>query len=359
VSPAPLDDPRTYKRLDPSGLYDRIASLPQQMRDAWDAASALALPEGYAGVKGVAVLGMGGSGIGGHLLRALAVDLGSTTPVDVIRGYTLPAFVSADTLAVASSNSGNTEEVVALAEQAVARGARCIAITTGGLLLDLARRHGIPSLEYAWDAEPRAALGWSFASLLAICGRLRLIPDVAPELAGVLDAMRTVVSSCGRDLPDRDNTAKALAGRLHGRLPVIVGAEAMAPVAYRWRTQTNENAKQWAIAEELPEMNHNAPVGFGGPAGLIPLLHVVLLRHASAHARIRKRVELTAEQLVGAGVAIDVVDIPGDSVLAQMLHAIQLGDLVTYYLGILNGADPSEVDALNWLKRRLAGEADR
>jgi glucose/mannose-6-phosphate isomerase len=349
-----LDSPETYTRLDPTGLRNRILALPEQIAEAWAAAESLALPDAFASIERVAVLGMGGSGIGGSLLRALAIDLGAKTPVDVVRGYTLPAAIDDRTLAIASSNSGNTEEVVALAEAAVDRGARCLAITTGGSLLDLARKHRMPALEYAWTAEPRAALGWSFATLVALCGRLRLIADLTPQLPVALDHMRALATACSVDASESSNPAKQLARRMHGKLPVIVGAEALAPVAYRWRTQLNENAKSWAVAEELPEMNHNGPVGYVGPPALVPMLHTVLLQHAAANPRVHRRIALTREQMSAAGIGVEVIDVPGATVFEQMLCAIQLGDFASYYLGILNEADPSEVRALDWLKKKMS-----
>jgi glucose/mannose-6-phosphate isomerase len=258
------------------------------------------------------------------------------------------------TLAIASSNSGNTEEVVAATEAAVAAGARCIVVTTGGRLLDLARQHDLPALTFTWDGEPRSALGWSFASLLAICGALSLLPDLTSDLASGVAAMRSLLDATRRDAPSASNSAKQLASRLVGKLPVFIGAQALAPVAYRWRTQFNENAKCWAVADELPEMNHNAPLGYGAPPALVPLLRVVLLRHAALHPRIALRVDATMQQLAGAGVAAEIVDVPGASVLEQMLWAVQLGDLASYYAGLLNGVHPSPVGALDWLKRYLS-----
>lgn len=354
VTPSNLDLPQTYDRQDPTDLHGRISALPVQFEEAWSAAMRVPLPEGFAGAERIAVLGMGGSGIGGALLRALAIELDAKIPVEIVRGYKLPAFVDARTVAFASSNSGDTEEIVTLAEQAVDRGVRTIAITTGGALLRFAHQHKIPTLEYQWDGEPRAALGWSFATLLALSGRLRLLPDLQPQLEPSLGHMRAVVAPCDREVPEPNNPAKQLARRLHGKVPVIAGADAMSPVAYRWRTQVNENGKSWGIALELPELNHNAPVGYKGPVEAVPLLHAMLLRPASAHTRIAKRIELTREQLAATGVSAEIIDVPGETVLAQMLWAIQLGDFASYYLGILNGADPSEVRALQWFKKKMS-----
>jgi len=354
VTDSPLDSTDTYARLDPVGLYGRIAALPAQIEEAWRAGSGLELPDDYRTAERIVVLGMGGSGIGGSLLRALALDLGASTPVDVVRGYALPAYVDVRTLVVASSNSGNTEEVVATFGQAIRSGAKCLAMTTGGHLRETAREHHAPVLSFEWSGEPRAALGWSFASLLAICVRLGLLPDVAPDVGPAVAHMRALVAQIDRDAPEAANPAKQLARRLAGILPVFVASQALAPVAYRWRTQMNENAKSWAMAEELPEMNHNAPLGYGAPASVAAAVRAVILRQASIDPRTSRRVDLTLEQMRAAGVAAEVVEVPGASVLAQMLWAIQYGDFVSYYLGLLYGVDPSEMRALDWIKARLA-----
>jgi glucose/mannose-6-phosphate isomerase len=353
MTDSPLDSMDTYARQDPSGLYGRIAELPEQMRKAWDAARALSLPPGYSSAERVVVLGMGGSGIGGALLRALAIESGAKTPFEIVRGCRVPAQVNARSLVIASSNSGNTEETTAAFAEAMASGARCVAITTGGRLREMAREHGVPALTFAWDGEPRSALGWSFASLLAICGRLGLVPDVAAEFDAALAHMRSVAVAVARDVPEASNPAKRMARRWLGNVPVIIGAEALAPVAYRWRTQVNENGKSWAIADELSEFNHNAPVGYALPSALAPLLRATFLRQASVHARIGLRIDLSIEQMRAAGIDADVLDIPGETALSQMLWAVQFGDFASYYLGILNGADPSEVRALDWLKAKL------
>jgi glucose/mannose-6-phosphate isomerase len=353
MPPPVLDRAETYERLDPSRLHDRIAGLPEQCEQASDAARALDLPPGGA-PDAVVVAGMGGSGIGGALLRAYAVATRSSVPVATVRGYDMPSWLGPGTLVIASSNSGNTEEVVSAFEQALDAGARCVAIATGGRLLEVARERGAPALAFKWDAEPRTALGWSFVAPLVVAARTGVLPDLAADLHDAVAALRGLTRTLARDVPHDGNPAKRLAERMAGGVPVVIAADALAPVAYRWRTQFNENAKCWAIAEEIPEMNHNAPVGYGLPADALPLLRAVLLRHGGMHPRNRIRLDVTADDLSAAGVAKDVVDVSGDGVLAQMLCGAMLGDFVSYYTGLLNGVDPSPVDALEAVKRKLA-----
>jgi len=353
---SPLDDAALYERIDPERLRDRIGGLPEQIEEAWAAASALELPASYREAERVVVLGMGGSGIGGSLLAALAAEAGSRTPVSVVRGYRVPGWVDGRALVVGSSSSGNTEEVLSAFACALDSGARCVAVASGGKLLALARERGVPALQARWDGEPRAALGWSYIGLLAICGRLGLLPDASASVREAAQALREQGATLGPDAPERANLAKELARDWSGKFVVVIGAEALAPVAYRWRTQINENAKSWAASDELPEMNHNAPLGYGAPAELLPLLRVVLLRHGAAHPRVRLRVEATAEELGGHGISARVVDVAGGDVLSQQLRGVQLGDWASYYLGVLSGVNPSSMDALERLKSLLASK---
>ena len=297
-----LDASAIYERLDSHGLHDRIAGLPDQIEEAWTAARALELPAEYRDAKHIIVAGMGGSGIGGLLLQALAAATGARVPVSIVRGYRMPGYVDAGTLVLASSNSGDTEETVAAFGAALDGGAMCVAIATGGRLAALARERSAPLLAFEWAGEPRSALGWSTASLMAICDRLGLVPGIEVQLGPALDHMRVIARGIGRDVSERDNAAKQLAHRLQGTLPVYIGAEALAPVAYRWRTQTNENAKSWAIADELPEMNHNAQTGYGLPSEVVSRLHAVILRHASIHPRVGLRIDATVDVMRANGV---------------------------------------------------------
>jgi glucose/mannose-6-phosphate isomerase len=351
-----LDAPGVYERLDPDGLLGRIDSLPDQIEEAHAAGAALALPQAYRGVERVAVLGLGGSSIGGALLKALAEASGAAAPVTLVRGYDVPAHVDERCLAIASSSSGNTEETVSAFERATDAGARCIALTTGGRIAEIAERRRVPLLRYAWSGEPRSALGWSFAAPLAVCAALGLVPNVRRELHGATAAMRELRKAVGRDVPEQRNAAKQLARRIAGKAAVIVGAEALAPVAYRWRTQMNENGKTWGIELELPEMNHNTPVGYGKPEALVPLLHAVFLRHASMHPRTALRVDATMVQMRARRIAAEALDVPGATVLAQMLWAVLFGDYVSYYVGLLNGERPSPVEALDDLKRVMSSK---
>lgn len=348
-----LDDRATIARLDPEGLLERIEALPEQCAEAWPRAQSFALPASYGAVRELVVLGMGGSAIAGDMLRALALPTAGKT-VTVVRGYRLPAFVSAETLVVACSHSGNTEETLSAFEQALAVGARPLVITTGGRIAALARERGVPAFIYAFAGEPRSALGHQLLALLSFGERVGLIEAQGAAVEEAVGLMRAQRKRLGFTAPFASNAAKQVAARLYGRLPVIVGAGALAEAAHRWKTQLNENSKSWALYEEVPELHHNTIVGFGLPRELAARTHVILLSHAALPERVRLRYVVTEEALTEAGVSHERVAAEGESTLAQVLTAVYFGDLVSYYLALLYDQSPSPVRAIDRVKARLA-----
>jgi glucose/mannose-6-phosphate isomerase len=348
-----LDDPGSFVRQDPSGLLGRIEELPEQCEEGWRRAQELALPGTHAAPRDVVIAGMGGSAIAGDMLRALAAS-SSGLPVHVVRGYDLPAFVGEETLVVVCSHSGNTEETLSAFEKALGAGARCFAITMGGRLGEIARERSLPLFTYAYDGEPRSALGHQLMALLALGERLGLVPDQGAPAREAIALMQDQRLRLGSSLACEENAAKQLALRLHGRLPVVIGAGLLGEAAHRWKTQLNENSKCWALWEELPELDHNTIEGFALADDVVPLLHAVFLYHEALGARMRVRYDATAEELTTASVSNERIALEGASSLAQLLGAVYLGDLTSYYLGVLNGIDPSPVPGITRLTARLA-----
>jgi glucose/mannose-6-phosphate isomerase len=350
-----LNDPAIYRRLDPEGLLGRIRDLPRQCRDAWQQARALRLPDDYSHVDNLLVLGVGGSAIGGDLLSALAVPQGSA-PVSVVRGYDLPAWVDANTLVVACSYSGETEETLSAFQQALERPCKKLVVTTGGHLLDMARQAKVPAFRYEYPSEPRSTIGYGLMALLSVGERLGLVDEQEDDIAEAVSLMDGLCRQLDAEVPSGENPAKQLAARLQGRLPVVFGAGVLAPVARRWKTQLNENSNVWAAWEELPEADHNTIVGFALPREVADRVCAVFLYDPMLHPRVILRYRATQDALERAGVACDVVEVKGSSPLSQVMTGILWGDYVSYYLAILNGVSPSPVEAIVELKKRLADE---
>jgi glucose/mannose-6-phosphate isomerase len=348
-----LDDLRIYGKLDPDDMMKAIRDLQQQLKAALTLGTQFKLPEHHRQVNRVVVLGMGGSAIGGDLIGALVSDE-ARVPVIVSRDYDLPKYVDDQTMIIASSYSGNTEETISAFEQAIKTNAKKLVITTGGKLKTLAERNHVPVCVFSYKAQPRAALGYSLGILIGILHNLGIIADKSNEVAEAIETIDKLSTIIDIATPIADNPAKQLAQKLVGKIVVIYGGGLFAEVAHRWKTQVNENSKAWAFYEAYSELNHNAVVGYEFPKELADKVYVVMLRAPSIHPRNLKRYVLTAEILDNSGVGYEILDAEGEGLLSQAMSLILFGDWVTYYLAILYGADPSPVKVISGLKDNLA-----
>ncbi len=338
--------------VDAGGQMADVLGLPDQLRDAmWRVQSANLQP--YDAPGGLIVAGMGGSAIGGALARTALGDRASR-PMVLARSYELPAWATPDTTVLCSSYSGNTEETLAVYEAAGALGARRITATTGGKLAEMARADGVPVIPLPGGFQPRAAVAYSLVVSLEVAGlcgageRLHAEIDVAAAHA------ERLVAKWGPDGP-ADALPKELARGLHGTIVQVAGAGLTAPIAYRWKTQFNENAKVPCFCHELPELDHNELVGWQGAAGL-GRFAAVFLDDADLHPRVRQRIELT-RGFIAADAAITYrVESIGTSATERLVSLVLLGDLVSLYLAVLRGVDPGPVEIVERLKRALGSQ---
>jgi glucose/mannose-6-phosphate isomerase len=322
--------------------------MPWQCQKAWQDTMSFNLPPEYKKIDRVIILGVGGSAIGGDLVRSLA-ESEARIPVLVQRDYSLPAYVDDRTLVIASSYSGNTEETLTAFDKALKTGARKLAMTTGGKLGAIAEEKNIPVFKIDYKAQPRAALGFSFLPTLGVLQKLGFVKDKSADVAETVRVLEALSAKIDEKAPLSSNPAKQLAQRLYGCLPVVYGAGILAEAAHRWKTQINENSKAWAFYEVFPELNHNATVGFELPKELAQKIRVVLLRAPSFNQRVKLRYEVTCELLDRAGVAHEYIDSEGSSLLSQMMSLVMMGDYVSYYLAILYRVDPTPVEVINYL----------
>ena len=345
-----LDDRAFVERLDPSGMYRLTVAFPHQCREALEVAAAVGLGDLEFSPNAVVLAGLGGSAAGGDLARVLFEAEGGV-PFCVNRDYALPGFVGESTLVFAVSYSGNTEETLAAYEDAKSRGAKIIAVASGGRLAELASGDGFPIVEIPGGQPPRTALGLLFVPVVSACERLGLLPkhDFGSAFA--------LLDECVQDwgVEAEGNPAKRLAADLHGALAVIYGLGPwQATVANRWKGQINENAKNMAFANGYPELCHNEILGWvkAGEQGVDRWVQVVL-QDGTESAKMKARAEVTA------GLTKDVckthtVTAKGSSLLDRIVSLTLFGDFVSIYLAALNGVDPENIDSINVLKSELS-----
>jgi glucose/mannose-6-phosphate isomerase len=343
-------DRETIGRFDPTDQLTDVLAIPEHLRDAlWKVESAELDP--WDSPDGLVVAGMGGSAIGGELARAILGDHASR-PLLGARAYGLPPWTTPDTTVLCASYSGNTEETLACYEAAGVIGARRVAVTSGGKLAELARADKVPVVPVAGGFQPRAAVAYMTVAALQVAALCGVGPGMNSELDVAADHLEELVIEWGPEGPP-DGVAKALARHLHGTVPVIAGAGLTTPIAYRWKTQVNENAKMPAYAIELPELDHNEIVGWGS-AGEFGRFSAVFLDDCDMHPRVKERLDLTARLIAPGAAGVHRVESRGQTTVERVFSLVLLGDLVSVYLAALRGVDPEKVAVLERLKDELA-----
>jgi glucose/mannose-6-phosphate isomerase len=345
--------PGAVSPLDPSEMIRLASGLGDQLRDGFrNGRRTEGLPSAE-GIRSIAVCGMGGSGVAGDLVQALfAARL--PFPIVVVKGYVLPEFCGRDTLVIAVSFSGETEETLAVYREAVARGCRVVAISRGGTLEESARSDQVayeavpPSL----PSVPRAALGYLAGSVIGVLDALGVVPHLGDEIERTAGTLAGLARELGPGQVEGSNEAKGIADWLGGRTPIVWGSEGIgAAAALRWKNQFNENAKVPAFWNAVPELDHNEieawSVDGGGSFG------AVILRHPGEHPRNALRMAATAEAAERSGLAVRAVNARGADGLEWLFTLIMVGDFVSTYLAILRGVDPFSIPVLTGLKERL------
>ncbi len=342
-----LDDLNKIAEVDRSNMRRLLKEFPDQLAQAWECS--LELPS----FEKLVICGMGGSAIGGDVLRVYLAHTGFPKPVTVVRGYELPPFADEKTLVIAVSYSGNTEETLSCTSQALERSYPFAALTSGGKLAHLAVEHRAPVIEIPGGLPPRTALGHLLMPLLRSFAPLLDAGQIKSEFRETLERLRALAPRYA-DAPESENPAKGLAHAWQSRIPVIYGGAPLTEaVARRWKTQINENAKQPAFWGVLSELHHNEIMSWEDRDLQQPLTYA-FLRDPEEHPQIAKRFEISRDLLEERGQTALEYRGEGEGFLARMMGLIYLGDWASFYLAVLNGVDPTPVELIEELKRRLA-----
>lgn len=350
-----LDDIGKIKKLDKGGMYDRIYQFPSQLEDGLERTREVQLP-GWEGAKisSIVVAGLGGSAIGGDLVRSYLAER-LKIPFLVCRNYNLPAFVDSSSLVFVSSYSGNTEETLSAFEKVQRRGAKVICISSDGEVGEISSAKKFPCVKLPGGFQPRAALGYSFVPVLSLLERLGLVTGEEREIEKTKEFLQEDRDTYRVELKVEQNQAKKLATRLQGKLPIIYAStDHFDVVATRWKGQLCENAKMLAFNNVFPEFNHNELVGWKVLSDYRDDLVVAILRDREDHPSIKRRMEIVKRIIQEQKVEVMEVDSRGDGLLSRMFSSIQLGDFVSFYLAILNQEDPTPVKVIDYLKEELA-----
>jgi len=345
--------PAVLRAHDSRAMEALVRSWPEQLRTQRTALAKTPWPK-FATPRAIAVGALGGSATAAELVKGL-VDDRLPVPFHIVREYAWPAAVGPGTLCVLSSYSGNTEETLALYDDALGRGAARAVISSGGEITRRAQADGVPYVSVPSGLPPRAALGYSLVSLLALLPSLGF--GGADDEEALAEA-EVVLAEGNRRLapesPEAENPAKRLALALTGRVVVAyTAARFLAGAALRWKGQVNENAKTPAFSNALPELNHNESVGWEALRAFHDRFGVVCLRDTDEHPRAAAQMEWTRSMLESEGLTVCEARSTGRSRLARLVSLVQLGDWVSLYLAALAGVDPTPITKIDALKRTL------
>jgi glucose/mannose-6-phosphate isomerase len=302
------------------------------------------------GIQNVIVAGMGGSALAATMFTSWP---GLDVPFEIVRGYDIPAYANQKTLFVASSYSGNTEETLSALAQAQERGCQIVIIAAGGTLAEIAADKGYPYYQIPMGFQPRMAVFYNFAALVQLCVAATLLEaGRLTELHETADWLSQQQAAFLPTEPTKQNPAKQMAQECMGKSPVIYAGPKLFPTAYKWKIDFNENAKNVAWCNQLPEFNHNEFLGWTSHPVDKPYT-VIDLRSNLENERVQKRFEVTERLLSGLRPRTHVVEAQGETLLQQLLWTIALGDFVSLYLALLNGLNPTPVDLIEKLKKSL------
>ncbi len=345
------------KRIDKSGMLAALLDFPLQCEAALEIAKQARIEVKNRGFDKIIFAGMGGSAIGADLIRSY-LYFESKIPIIVLREYEIPAYINSASLVFISSYSGNTEETISAYQQAKEKNAVVIVLSCGGSLKELAKKDNLPFVEIPKAHAPRCALGYLSIIPLYLLSKMGFVSDITAEVNQTVRVLKELRDqSLAPQIAQADNIAKAVARKIFNKLTIVYSASVHFDVcALRFRGQLAENSKALAWHHLFPEMNHNEIVGWENPRKLFKNLAVVMLRDEKMHPRVRLRMDITEDIIRKEKVEIIHLWSRGEGILSRMFSLIYTGDMVSYYLAILYGIDPTPVDRVTYLKDRLAKE---
>ncbi len=346
-------DTQNLKALyDKSNMHDAILSFPTQIKQILDMMEDWNPQHSYSGINNILILGMGGSAIGGDCAKVISQN-SCSIPILVNRSYNIPKWVNKSTLVLASSYSGNTEETLSAFHQCISVNAKVLVISTGGEITELANKNNLDVFKIPTGFQPRAALGFSFSSILMVLNKLNFIEDkLVNELSNSVELLSKYSSKFTSE--NEDNPAIEYADKISNSIPVIYGSEDMTwVIAYRFRCQLEENSKVLAFHHHIPEQNHNEIEGWNQYPDFLENISIIWLKDEDDHIRSLKRMNISKDILRDIPKQQIIIETKGKSRVTRFLKLIHFTDWISYYLALQNKIDPTPVMRIQDLKRKM------
>src|SRR3989338_9605612 len=352
-----LDQESIYKKLGRQQVYSSILGLKNQVDQAWTEVSHSSLKSELVGIKDICVCGMGGSALGGRIIRSLDQYI-LNLPLEVITNYRLPNYVDKNTLVVLSSYSGNTEETLSCAHDALARRAKIFIVTSGGKLLDYAKQHQLDHYQIEPRAnpshQPRLGLGYSIIAVFAVLARCGFINFGAKDVEAIKVLLEKLNQNFRKETPFEHNPAKLLAEKLRDWAVVLISANHLSGTVHAVKNMLNENSKVFATQFDLPELCHHFLEGLSYPKDLKNQVHFVLLNSDHYPKAIQHRLTISRQILDKHGFATTLIKPEADHPTLQAFEVLAFGAFLSFYLAVLYRLDPGPIPSVDYLKTALA-----
>ena len=348
------DNLKSIRKIDLSDMASLLSDFPQQCEEGVKIGQDYKLSSSLKNFTPSVILfsGLGGSAITGDLIADLVREE-VKFPILTNRDYTIPNFVNEKTLVFVISYSGNTEETLSSYQEVLKRKAKIIVISSGGKLTELARSNKILPLGIPGGFPPRTALGFLFFSAFTLLQKLNLIKDRGKETKETFSSLSKLKEELSPDRPFERNQAKKIAEKLKGKIPIIYASNRLSAVAMRFQTQLAENSKQFSSRNLFPEMNHNEIMGWNNPISSLKKFLVVFLKDAGDFPRVKSRMKITQSLIADYPAGILELNTRGESVLSRNFSLLYLCDWISFYLAICNQIDPTPVERITLLKKKL------
>lgn len=353
-----LDDTVSLEQKDTGKIVSSIRLLPDQMELAWEAVMATDIPQSYHDCGNVVMCGMGGSTLGGRIVDSLLIDR-VRMPIETMNGYNLPYYVDKNSFVFVSSYSGNTEEAVSMLEEAIEKKAKIFGVASGGKLLEIFEREGIPHYKIDTKAnpsgQPRMGLGYSVAATLAVLSKSGYIHMSSDEFYELVVVTREFVKEFDIDIPTNKNLAKKMAEKFKDRGIILIASNHLVGVAHAFKNQLNESSKTFSALFDLPELNHHLLEGLKFPKKGHGVFHFFFVESDLYSKRVQIRYDLTKEIVDKKyGHEFSTYHPRTEKKISQIFETLTLGSFVSYYLALLNDVDPTAIPFVDYFKEQLA-----
>ena len=352
-----LDSQTEIEKFDKGKILASIRLLPDQIEQACEEINELDVPKECGKVENVVICGMGGSALGGRIVDSLMADR-VRVPIEVFTEYDIPNYVGRNTLVIATSYSGNTEETLNAAKEAVNKQAKIFGITTGGKLGKFLKKEKIPSYIYEARAnpsnQPRMGLGYSIGATIGVLEKCNFIHFSEADLYNLASVSRAFTKEFDSDVSESKNLAKLIAKKLHNKIPILVSSEHLFGVAHAFKNQLNENSKTVSVVFDIPELNHHLIEGLKYPAKARELLYFIFYKSKLYRKEVNKRHNITADVVEKNGYDYSFFQPRSDTKITQIFESLTFGSFVSFYLAAIYEVDPSQIPWVDYFKEKLS-----